>query len=489
MSESKSPGDSLIGVILAAGRGIRAYPTTKQIPAPLMAVGGKPLIERNIEVLRDQLHIKDVIIVIGLLGEQIVDYFKDKQVGVNISYIEQNEPKGTGHALLQTENQLVGRRFLVILGDELYVGSDHTKLLEYQDSDFAGVLTFMKEKNPKKVSRNFVGTFENDRVLSLIEKPQQPKTELMGLGTYLLTDKVFQYLRAVEKPKPGGRIELTEALSDMSGSEKVMYCTLDVSYLNVTTKEDCNFANYLLRDLNFDRYSISVVIPAYNEAETITEVIEDYLSHPRVDEVLVVDNNSKDNTFDLAVKAGARVVKENRQGYGCALRRGIEESQGDIAVLTEGDGSFRAKDVSKLLEYLKDCDMAIGTRTTRQMIEQGANMDFFTRWANVAFGKLIELLWWGQEPRFTDVGCTYRAVWKNSYNDIVPFVDSKGPEFSTEMMIAMLISRKRIIEIPVTYYRRLGGESKHSISYYGKMKTALRMLGVTMKRRFNVWNG
>jgi len=54
--------------------------------------------------------------------------------------------------------------------------------------------------------------------------------------------------------------------------------------------------------------------------------------------------------------------------------------------------------------------MVIGTRTTRQLIEQGANMEGLLRWGDVIVGKLIEGLWWGQEPRFTDVGCTYRAI-------------------------------------------------------------------------------
>jgi glycosyltransferase involved in cell wall biosynthesis len=215
-------------------------------------------------------------------------------------------------------------------------------------------------------------------------------------------------------------------------------------------------------------------------------VIEDYKKHPSVNEILVIDNNSKDRTHELSLKAGARVVKEERQGYGCALQRGLAEANGDIIVLTEGDGSFRAKDVSKLLEYLKDCDMAIGTRTTRQMIEQGANMDFITRWANVFFGKLVEALWWNQEPRFTDVGCTYRAIWKTSYKSVLPYLKAHGPEFSTEMMIAMLIARKRVIEIPVTYYKRLGGDSKHSVNYTAKAKTALRMLKVTLKHRFRI---
>ena len=73
--------------------------------------------------------------------------------------------------------------------------------------------------------------------------------------------------------------------------------------------------------------------------------------------------------------------------------------------------------------------MVIGTRTTRQMIEQGANMEGPLRWGNVLAGKLVELLWWGQEPRFTDLGCSYRAIWKDAYLKIRDRLQGIGPEF------------------------------------------------------------
>ena len=174
-------------------------------------------------------------------------------------------------------------------------------------------------------------------------------------------------------------------------------------------------------------------------------------------------------------------MTESRQGYGCALRRGLDEAAGDILILTEADGSFRSKDIPKFLEYLKDCDMVIGTRTTRQMIEQGANMYPLLRWGNVLFGKLVQILWWNQESRFTDVGCTYRAIWKTSYQRIRPILNGRGPEFSPEMMIALLLVKQRVIEIPVSYYRRIAGESKHSKDLKGASKTALKMLRLILK--------
>jgi len=170
--------------------------------------------------------------------------------------------------------------------------------------------------------------------------------------------------------------------------------------------------------------------------------------------------------------------------------RGMKEASGDIIFLTEADGSFKGRDIDKFLTYLKESDMVIGTRTTRQMIEQGSNMDWLTRWANVVFAKFIELMWWNSDPgitpRFTDVGCTYRALWRSSFEEIKHLLSSSGPEFSVEMMLAVMCTRQRIIEVPISYFNRIGGESKHSSNYFAKAKTAFKMLKVTIKvRLFN----
>lgn len=472
---------TLMGVILTAGKGVRAYPSTKYLPKALLEIAGETLLERNIKLMRDQLDIQEIIIVIGHLGHKIKKYLRDKDFGVHLTFVEQAEQNGIGHALLMVEEHVRNRRFLVILGDELYIDSNHAKLLDLLDQDFDAILTFKPEKNKTKISRNFIGHIENGRVFSLMEKPESPKAELMGVGTYLLNDKVFHYIRNTPTSELRGELEITDALSNMARHETVLACLIEGEYINITSSDDINLANYVWRDKHFDRYKVSVIIPAYNEEETIASVINDLRYHEGVDEVVVVDNNSQDKTSEVALKAGARVVVEPKQGYGSALRRGLDEAKGDIMILTEADGSFRAKDIPKFLEYLKDCDLAIGTRTTRQMIEQGANMLPLIRWGNVLFGKLVQILWSRHECRFTDVGCTYRAIWKTSYQQIKPLLRASGPEFSVEMMLAVLLCRQRVIEIPVSYYKRVGGESKHSKNLGGAARTALKMLRTTLK--------
>ncbi len=235
----------------------------------------------------------------------------------------------------------------------------------------------------------------------------------------------------------------------------------------------------------FKNHKVTVVIPAYNEEETIQEVVSSFSAEPHVDEVLVVDNNCTDQTAEKARAAGARVVEEKEPGYGRALMRGMSEAQGDILVLTEADGSFLARDLVKLLVYLEDAGMVIGTRTTRQLVQQGANMRSLLRWGNVFMAKYLELLWFLKwEPRFTDVGCTYRALWKETFLKIRDHLREGGPAFSPEMMVEVLVHGLRCIEIPVTYSPRLGGDSKHSGTFFKQARTAWAMWKVITKKKF-----
>lgn len=123
--------------------------------------------------------------------------------------------------------------------------------------------------------------------------------------------------------------------------------------------------------------------------------------------------------------------------------------------------------------------MVLGTRTTRQLIEQGSTMTGLVRLANAFLGRLVELLWWNRRARFTDVGCTFRAIWKTSFDSIKDDLTSKGPEFSAEMMIALLNQHQRVIEIPVNYFNR----SQSLQEQYRTSSTFFRMLLLILARR------
>ncbi len=238
----------------------------------------------------------------------------------------------------------------------------------------------------------------------------------------------------------------------------------------------------------FQDKNVTVVVPAYNEEQTIAEVVREFAGEPSVDRVIVVDNNCKDRTAELAREAGAEVIEESRAGYGCAIRAGLDHGEAtgaDILAITEADGSFRADDLPKLLHYLTDCRMVLGTRTTRQMVEQGANMNKLLRWGNVTMAKWLELLWYlPHEPRLTDVGCSYRALWSDTWRQMREGTRETGPQFSPEMICEAYRRGLRVIEIPVHYGARLGGESKHSASFLKVARTALGMFRTICRKRF-----
>ena len=474
-----------IAVVAAAGKGTRIHPRSLNVPKVMLEIAGKPLLVRNVEMLRDQLGIREIHLIIGHLGEQIRAYFgSGAAFGVDIRYIENpNVAGGLGTALLVAE-ATIHEPFVMVLGDELYIDSNHRELAALA-GPFDAACAIHATEDLELIRKNYSVTLDGDRITGLVEKPESAPSPYLGCGTYVFTPDVFRVARETPPSARSGRLELTDIIDRIAKQGGVVRpFVLTGHYLNVNSIEDLNVANYLARTVHFDRHTISIVIPAYNEAASVAHVIRDFLPH--ADEVLVMDNQSADGTADIARREGAIVHSRPLKGYGDALRQGRDAAKGDILVLMEADGTFRAKDLGKLLEFLKDADMVIGTRTTRQMIEQGANMDGLLRWGNVVVGKLVEALWWKVEPRFTDVGCTYRAIWRDAWVKIRPFLTRDDAAFSPEMMIEMLRIEGRVIEIPVSYYRRRGGESKHSGTLPHSIRTGLRMLNVILRKRFNL---
>jgi len=223
---------------------------------------------------------------------------------------------------------------------------------------------------------------------------------------------------------------------------------------------------------------VSVVFPAFNEEENVYEAVKDFLLNS-VDEVIVVDNSSADRTAELALKAGAQVYKEEQRGYGYACRRALKESSGDIIILSEPDGTFSGRDIEKLLAYIDDFEMVLGTRTTRELIHEGSNMGPFLRWGNWFLAKLIELLYNG--PSLSDVGCTMRAIRRDALQRIQGEFTVGKSHFSPEMIIIALKHRIRTIEIPVNYRPRKG-ISKITGEKRGAFKVGLNMLYLIFTR-------
>lgn len=227
---------------------------------------------------------------------------------------------------------------------------------------------------------------------------------------------------------------------------------------------------------------VSIVFPAYNEEDNIAEAVKDFSVTGIVDEVVVINNNSKDHTAERAAAAGGRVITETIQGYGAALRRGLHEAHGDYIILAEPDGTFIGADMVKLLAYAADFDMVCGTRTTRELIWAQANMGWFLRLGNIIVAKLLQFLF--NAPSLSDCGCTLRLIRREAALQLNDKLTVTGSHFLPEMVILALQQRLKLIEIPVNYRGRIG-ESKITGTFKGTWKTGTRMIRLILRYRFS----
>jgi glycosyltransferase involved in cell wall biosynthesis len=232
----------------------------------------------------------------------------------------------------------------------------------------------------------------------------------------------------------------------------------------------------------YQNKTVSLIFPAFNEAENITQAVTEFLATKIIDELIVVNNNSSDDTAKLAKKAGARVVHEKRQGYGFALQKGLNAASGTYIVLAEPDGTFKPTDLRRLLQPLATYDAVVGTRTNSAYIQPGANMGLKLRYGNIILARLIQFL--HQTPAISDCGCTYRAFRKNTVAAILPHCTVGGSHFLPETILLLVQAGLSFKEIPVHYYPRIG-TSKITGSLRRTVGVAFNMLLLTLHYFYN----
>ena len=220
--------------------------------------------------------------------------------------------------------------------------------------------------------------------------------------------------------------------------------------------------------------SVAVILPTYNEKDSIAQVIEGFAALGFVDDILVVNNNAAPGTSEVVAATAARQVHEPRQGYGAAIRRGLSEVDTDLVCICEPDATFKPADLHKLLAYTGECGFVVGSRTVSDFIWVGANMGFLLQWGNWAVAKVIEVLY--NSNYLSDVGCTFRVLTRECVADISPHFTLEGSAFGLEMILIALLRRSKLVQIPVNYHPRVG----HS-SVTGHLDKTIR-LGLEMIR-------
>ncbi len=229
---------------------------------------------------------------------------------------------------------------------------------------------------------------------------------------------------------------------------------------------------------------VSVILPTYNEKDSIRASIEEFEATGVVDEIVVVNNNAAPGTSEEVAPTSAREVHEPLQGYGAAIRRGFREVRGDYVIVSEPDATFRGRDVRKLLAYAEDFEVVFGSRTVKELIWEGANMGLFLKWGNYSVAKLMEFLF--NTTSLTDVGCTLRCIRGEALRRVEPFFTVDGSFFGPEMMVLTILEKMKIIQIPVNYTKRVGTSSVTGNTWLA-FRLGLRMILMILDYRLRSW--
>jgi len=225
---------------------------------------------------------------------------------------------------------------------------------------------------------------------------------------------------------------------------------------------------------------IKVIIPAYNEEDSIAKVINGIPNS--VDEIIVVNNNSSDLTAAVAKKAGATVLNESRKGYGFACLKGIDylknqDIKPDIVVFLDGDYSDCPEELTKLVAPIikDDIDFVIGARVKHLREENAMTpQQLFGNWLATTLMRLIF------NARFTDLG-PFRAI---KYQKLMGLgMVDKTYGWTVEMQLKSIKQNLTYIEVPLKYKKRIG-TSKVSGTVKGTIFAGFKILGWIFKYSF-----
>jgi len=224
-----------------------------------------------------------------------------------------------------------------------------------------------------------------------------------------------------------------------------------------------------------DDKEIVVIIPAFNEEESLPKVIADIPKF--VDEIIVVNNGSIDKTADVAMKSGATVLTEMEKGYGAACLKAIDyisDKNYDIVVFLDGDYSDHPEEMNLIVEPIikSEFDLVIGSRMLGKR-ESGAMLPqaIFGNWLATFLIKLF----WGY--KFTDLG-PFRAI---KYSSLINLnMRDRNFGWTVEMQIKAAKGKLRTIEVPVRYRKRIG-QSKVTGTFKGTVKASFKIIYLIFK--------
>ncbi len=234
------------GIILHGGSGTRLRPLTYTDVKQLLPIAGKPISEYALENLIE-IGIREVNIVVGSTGsEEVRKYYGNgDRWGIDITYTYQEKPLGIAHAIGLTRDFVGDDRFVVFLGDNFLQDGISSLYKNYISHGYDGMLALVHVRNPEQFG---IAEIDGDRIIKLVEKPKQPKSDLAIAGVYFLSPAVFDSIDQL-KPSARGEYEITEAYQNMIDRElRIGYSIISGWFKDTGTVDDFLDCNRLILD-------------------------------------------------------------------------------------------------------------------------------------------------------------------------------------------------------------------------------------------------
>ena len=233
-------------VVLAAGEGTRLRPLTEDKPKGMVEVAGKPILTHCFEQLAD-LGATELYVVVGYRKEAIIEHYGDEFAGIPITYAHQREQKGLAHALLTVEEH-IDDDFMLMLGDNVFQ-ANLQDVLNRQQEERADAAFLVEEVSWEEASRYGVcDTNKYGEIVEVVEKPEDPPSNLVMTGFYTFTPAIFHAAHLVQ-PSNRGEYEISDAVDLLLDSGRTIDAIrMDGWRVDVGYPEDRDRAEQLLSD-------------------------------------------------------------------------------------------------------------------------------------------------------------------------------------------------------------------------------------------------
>ncbi|XEC95265.1 sugar phosphate nucleotidyltransferase [Paenibacillus tarimensis] len=237
------------GIILAGGTGSRLYPLTKVTNKHLLPVGQYPMIYYAIAKLKEA-GIHDILIVTGKdhMGDVVNLLGSGVEFGLSFTYKVQDDAGGIAQALGLAENFVNGDRMVVILGDNVFHDSIVPFVNNYRKQPSGAKLLIQNVHDPQRYG---VPELVDDKIVSIEEKPQQPKSSYAVTGIYMYDSRVFEVIRTL-KPSSRGELEITDVNNAYIRTNELSYDILQGWWTDAGTHVSLTRANELAKDIVLD---------------------------------------------------------------------------------------------------------------------------------------------------------------------------------------------------------------------------------------------